>query len=63
MKWTAKNFSLNNIRKINQAKIIGKFLIIGCDNGCIEVYNTDTLECLYGFGLTKFGPMKNLEYN
>lgn len=42
---------------------MGKYLIVGCDNGCIEVYDTDTLECLYGFGLVKFGPIKDLECN
>lgn len=25
------------------------------------MYNTDTLECLYGFGLVKYGPIKGLE--
>lgn len=42
---------------------MGKYLVVGCDNGCIEIYDTDTLECLYGFGLVKFGPIKNLECN
>lgn len=60
MKWTAKSFSIDNIRKICQALITGKYLILGCDNGCIEVYDIDTLECLYGFGLTKFGCIKEL---
>lgn len=43
IKWTAKSFSYNNVRKICQVKIMGKYLIVGCDNGCIEVYDTDTL--------------------
>lgn len=63
IKWTAKSFSYNNVRKICQVKIMGKYLIVGCDNGCIQVYDTDTLECLYGFGLVKVGPIKNLEVN
>lgn len=60
MKWTAKSFSYSNLRSITHAKTMGKYLVVGCDNGCIEVYDTDTLECLYGFGLVKFGPIKDL---
>lgn len=63
MKWTAKSFSFKNIRKISCTALMGRYLIIGCDNGCIEVYDTDKMECLYGFGLAKFGPIKNLECN
>ena len=59
------------MRNITSVKIVGmavfmvegKYVIVGCENGCIEVYDTDTLECLYGFGLTKFGPIVKLEVN
>jgi hypothetical protein len=63
MRWTKKSFSFNNIRKITQVKTMGKYLIVGCDSGSIEIYDTDIRECLYGFGLVKFGPIKNLECN
>lgn len=60
MKWTAKSFSFKNVRKLCNSLIMGKYVVVGCDNGCIEVYDTDTLECLYAFGLTKYGPIKSL---
>lgn len=63
MKWTAKSFSYQNIRKLSTALVMAKYIVVGCDNGSIEVYDTDTLECLYGFGLTKFGPIKSLHSN
>lgn len=63
MRWTSKSFSFDKLRKITQMKTIAKYAVVGCDNGCIEVYDTDTLECLYGFGLTKYGPIKGLEIN
>lgn len=63
MRWTSKSFSFKNMRNICQAKLMGKHLVAACDNGCIEVYDPDSMECLYGFGLVKFGPIRDLEWN
>lgn len=43
MKWTAKSFSFKNMRKLCNALVMGKYVVVGCDNGCIEVYDTDSL--------------------
>lgn len=63
MKWTKSKFSFDNIRKITCSVIMGKFLICGCSNGSIEVYDSDTLECCMGFGMCKYGPINKMEIN
>ena len=56
-----EDFSLKNPSAISQKReltdmlVWDQYLIAGGDNGCIEVYNSDTLECLFGYGLTEKG--------
>jgi len=45
---------------LNDMLVEGKFIVVGCSNGCIEVYNTDTFECEYAFGLSEFSPIIKL---
>jgi len=36
------------------------YLIVGCSNGCIEVYNSDTLKCSYGYGVCDRAGVKTM---
>jgi hypothetical protein len=38
-----------------------KYLIVGCSNGCIEVYDSDLLKCLYSYGMCEFSGVKNMK--
>ena len=38
-------------RNLTDMIIWNQFIITSCNNGCIEVYNSDTFECTYGYGL------------
>jgi len=38
-----------------------KYLIVGCSNGCIEVYDSDILKCLFSFGMCEFSGVKNMK--
>lgn len=38
-------------RNITNMVIWDKYVIAGCSNGCIEVYDSDLLDCLYSFGV------------
>jgi hypothetical protein len=42
----------NLSRELTSLLVWNQYAIAGCDNGGIEVYNSDTLECIYGYGLS-----------
>lgn len=37
-----------------------QYLIVGADNGCIEVYDSDLLQCLYSYGVCEFSGVKKM---
>jgi hypothetical protein len=38
-------------RDLTDLLVWDQYAIAACDNGCVEVYSSDTFECLYGFGM------------
>lgn len=45
-------------RLIRKMVIWDKYVIVGCSIGCIEVYDSDLLRCLYGYGVCEFSGVK-----
>ena len=37
-----------------------QYLIVGAGNGCIEVYDSDLLKCLYSYGVCEFSGVKRM---
>lgn len=37
-----------------------QYIIVGADNGCIEVYDSDLLKCLYSYGVCEFSGVKKM---
>jgi len=37
-----------------------QYLIAGTDSGCIEVYDSDLLKCLYSFGVCEYSGVKRM---
>lgn len=48
-------------RNITKMMIWDKYVIAGCSNGCIEVYDSDFLKFLYSFGVCEFSGVKNMK--
>ena len=47
-------------RKLTSMLIWDQYLIVGADNGCIEVYDSDLLQSLYSFGVCEFSAVKKM---
>lgn len=47
-------------RRLNDIITWHQYIVAGCDNGCIEVYNSDTFQCLYGYGLCESSGIRKL---
>ena len=35
-----------------------QYVLLGCSNGCIEVYNSDLYTCCYSFGMGEYSGIK-----
>lgn len=38
-----------------------KYIIVGCSNGCIEVYDSDLLKPVYSYGMCEFSGVKSMK--
>lgn len=47
-------------RSLNDMLIWDQYILLGCSNGCIEVYNSDTNKSMYSFGLGQYSGIKKL---
>ena len=45
-------------RSISKAIVFEKYVIAACSNGCIEVYDSDLLSCLYSCGVCEYSGVK-----
>lgn len=37
-----------------------QYVLLGCSNGCIEVYNSDLYTCCYSFGMGEYSGIKQI---
>jgi hypothetical protein len=48
-------------RTLRKMLIWDKYIIVGASNGCIEIYDSDLLKCLYSYGMCEYSGVKAMK--